>query len=91
MHCENCALLEKRIEQLRIENLEIENRRSRERSRFAALEETRFKRILSGCSNEDQPCREMVSDLLDILKRVVDDPNEASLLIAKEQLEKYLI
>ena len=88
MSCDRCKQLEERLEKLRIENLEIEERRSRERTRFLELEQDRFLKAL----NPPEALRvEDFNDLLDLLRRVIEDPKTENLLHAKSQLEKYLV
>lgn len=91
MSCENCKRLEKRIEQLRLENLEIEERRSREHVRLATFENVQFTKRISGNDNETAFDREAVSDLLELLKHVVENPNSENLLSVREQLDKFLL
>ena len=90
MSCANCQQLERRVEQLRLEVLQTEERRSRERTRFAHLEEKQFNEFISGDSNDLRQSKELVQDLLDIINRLVEDPRKENLAAAKKQLEKYL-
>ena len=90
MPCEDCKILKKRIEQLRIENLEIEERRSRERTRFLNLEQQMFLKQLDSPTgailNQDD-----VMDLLALLNQVIEDPTSEKLENMKSQLQKYLV
>lgn len=90
MPCDDCKMLEKRIEQLRMENLEIQERRSRERTRFLNLEQKMF------LKNLDQPSSALlgqddVLDILDLLERVIEDPTSERLENIKSQLQKYIV
>ena len=91
MSCDNCKILEKRLEQMRLENLEMEERRSRERVRLATLEDNQFAMRLSGNDKEPGSNKQMVSDLVELVKHVVENPNRENLSLVKEQLGKFMI
>lgn len=85
--CDNCARLEKRIEELRIENIDLEDRRSRERSRNIAEQHESF---MHAIDTESVPKRDFV-DLLELLQRVIERPDAESLTNVRSQLEKYIV
>jgi hypothetical protein len=85
--CDNCALLEKRIEQLRLENIDLEERRSRERTRFLTEQQENFMLALDG----DSVPKKDFMDLLDLLERVTSDPGSETLEAVRAQLEKYVV
>ena len=91
MTCNNCKKLETRIEELRLQNLEIEERRSRERVRFAKLNEQMIFKSRRLDEPDSVPSKQDFIDLLELLNRVVQDPSSECLRETKAQLEKYIL
>jgi hypothetical protein len=94
MSCDNCRILEKRIEQLHADLLQVEERRSREKTRHIGLEEKLFKMNLKNPSESNAefcPSREDFIELLELLTRIVHDPSSECLEKTKAELEKYVL
>ena len=90
LHCENCAQMETRISELKAEIIEIEDRRSRERVRFVQEAQKQFFRTISPEDEEYVPKQDLI-DLLDLMKRIVQDPRGETLEFVKSKLEKFYI
>ena len=87
--CQNCKDLETRLTELQSQVLDLEDRRSRERVRYLNEQQKQFLQN-SSVEAEFVPKQDII-DLLDLLKRTVEDPQGENLHSVKAQLQKYLI
>jgi hypothetical protein len=89
--CNNCIVLEKRIAELLTDLLELEDRRSRERSRFISEQQCQFFKRLDQPDESLYVPRRDFEDLLELLKRVVQDARTETLENVKSKVEKFLV